>query len=144
MPYIILHEKANYEFQYSTTIQTRDLNYVGHLGNDKLVVIIQDARNNLFHELGFQERDMGDGRTGIIIGDMVVNFKGEGFLFDELLVESHIGESTPKSFRLFHRIVNVKDKKLIALVETGLIAYDYEMRKVTAFPEVFNRALSDI
>jgi len=49
---------------------------------------------------------------------MVVNYKAEAFLFDELLIETHIGEVAPKGFRMFHRIG--KDMKLIALVENGL------------------------
>ncbi len=121
-----------------------DLNYAGHLGNDALVSLIQEARVSLFHELGYKELDLGDGKTGIIIGDLVINFKAEGFMFDELVIQSQIGEVTEKSMRLFHRMVKKDDNTLLALVESGLIAYDYDNRKITSFPSRFIKTLEKI
>jgi acyl-CoA thioesterase FadM len=144
MPRIRLEEQSVYEFEYEITIGTRDLNYAGHLGNDALVSLIQEARVSLFQELGYKELDLGDGKTGIIIGDLVINFKAEGFMFDELVIQSQIREVTEKSMRLFHRVVKKNDRTLLALVETGLIVYDYDNRKITSFPDKFLKRLEKI
>jgi len=141
MPRVTLKERSSYEFHYPIKVQVRDLNYAGHLGNDVLIGILQDARANLFNDLGCKELDLGDGKTGIIIADLAVNFKSEGFLFDELRVDSHISEFTEKSFRIYYRIMNVKNNSIIALAETGLIAFDYKTREVTKVPEILKRAL---
>jgi acyl-CoA thioesterase FadM len=95
------------------------------------------VRIELFRELACTELDLGDGRTGIIIGDLVVNFKSEGFEGDDLLIESQFEDFQDKSIRMSHRVIRHKDGRLIALVETGLVAFDYKKRIKTKWPEQF-------
>jgi acyl-CoA thioesterase FadM len=137
MPRVQLQVQPNYEFEYQTTIQTRDLNYAGHLGNDSLVSLIQEARVALFQELGFRELDLGDGKTGIIIGDLVINFKAEGFFGEHVVIQSHIDDVNEKSMRIYHKVVKKNDDTVLALVETGIISFDYESRKISIFPAKF-------
>ena len=144
MPRVTLEEQNKYEFKFKTTIQTRDLNYANHLGNDALVSLLQESRVALFKKLGFKELDLGDGRTGIIIGDLLINFKAEGFLFDELSIEDHIGDITEKSFRIYSRVVATKNNTVLALAETGVVAFDYKARKITTIPEAFRQALEKL
>ena len=139
MPRIKLQEQPAYEFQHSLTIRVTDLNYGAHLGNDSVVTLIHEARARLMHTLGFREIDLGDGRTGIIIADLAVNFLQEGFMFDELQIDSHIGEISQRSFRIFHRMV--KEGQPLALAETGIITFDYTERKVVSIPKGFLAAL---
>jgi hypothetical protein len=40
--------------------------------------------------LGKSAMDMSDGKSGIIMVDLDVNFKAEAFMFEELIVEIHI------------------------------------------------------
>lgn len=139
MPRIKLHEQPHYEFTYEIEVQTRDLSSRGHLSSDAIVQILQEAVVNMFRVLGLREIDLGDGRTGVISGDTVVNFKAEAFLFDPLRVESHVAEVSPDGFRVFHRVTRTGE--LIALVETGLIGFDYTTHAIAPIPEEFNRAL---
>jgi len=135
MPRIKLQQRPSYEFHYEVTVQPRDINFGGHLGNDALVTLIGEARANLFRSLGYSESDLGDGATAIIMTDLVVNYRGEGFMFDELRIESHIGEMSHNSFRLFHRVT--KGDELVALAETGLMAFNYAHRRIAIVPRVF-------
>lgn len=144
MPRVTLQEQPNYKFQFKTIIQAEDLNYAGHLGNDALVRLVQDARKELFVKLGYKELDLGDGKTGIIIGDLVVNFKSEGFESDEIKIESQIGEVTDKSLRIFHKVLKEKDENVLALVETGLVAFNYDTRTVAIFPDGFKKVLMEV
>ena len=73
------------------------------------------------------------------MGDLAFLYCGEGHLFDKLLLDSHVGEVKRSSFRMFHRLV--RDDTLIALVETGLMAYDYTLRAIAPFPDAFKRSL---
>ena len=93
----------------------------------------------MFYALGVAEKDLGDGRTGIIMGDLAVTYSSEGHLFDQLSVDSHVGEMRRSSFRIFHRLT--RGETLIALVETGLIAFDYAAKAIVPVPEAFKRAL---
>jgi acyl-CoA thioesterase FadM len=139
MPRVKLYPQPGYEFRHEVTLQVRDINYGGHLGNDALVGLIHEARINLLHRLNLSEMDLGDGQTGIIMADLVVNFKEEGFMLDRLCVDSHIGEITRRGFRVFHRIN--KGDKILALVETGLVTFNYATRKIVPVPASFIYAL---
>jgi acyl-CoA thioesterase FadM len=139
MPHIKLHEQPHYEFTYQITIQVGHINYRGHLGHDSIVRILDEARANMLHTLGLGELDLGDGKTGVIAGDTVVTFKSEGFMFETLRVESHIGAISPNGFRVFHRITRAG--QVAALTEVGLIGFDYTTRAIVPIPETFNKAL---
>ena len=126
----------HYKGFYETTVEVTDLNYGNHLGNDALIGIIHRARVHFLHQLRASENNLGDGKTGVLVTDLIVNYLGEGFLFDKLCVESSIGEVRSKGFRMFHKITAEQDR-LIALVETGLVAFNYQKRKVARIPESF-------
>ena len=132
-----------YQSVYKTTVEVTDLNYGNHLGNDALVGIIHRARVHFLHRLGASENDLGDGKTGILLADLIVNYKGESFLFDKLGVESSIGQVGSKGFRMFHRIT-AEQGRLIALAETGIVAFNYQKRKVARIPESFVSKISEL
>ena len=142
MPRIKLREQSVYEFHFDVVIQPRDVNYSGHLGHDALISLVHCARADLFRSLGVSEMDLGDGRTAIIMSDLAVNYRGEGFMFEPVRIESHVDEVTRNGFRLFHRLI--KDGQVLALVETGLLAYDYPQRKIVHVPQAFIEALARI
>jgi acyl-CoA thioester hydrolase len=137
---IKLQEQPAYEFQYEIQVQIGHLNYGGRLGHDSIVRITHEARVHMFHALGVAENNLGDDRTGIIMGDLVVTYAGEGFLFDRLQIDSRVGEVGRSNFRMFHRLK--RGETLIALVETGLMAFNYAARVIVPIPEVFRSALS--
>jgi acyl-CoA thioester hydrolase len=141
MPRIKLAEQSNYEFQHTVTVRVTDLNYGRHLGNDALVSLIHEARAQLLHSLDCSETDLGDHHTGLIMADLVINFVQEGFMFDVLQINSHVGEISSRGFRIFHRIT--KAGQLLALAETGLVAFDYAKRRSVPIPETFLKALND-
>ena len=71
---------------------------------------------------------------------MVVNYKKQGYLGDEITIHLDIDEITKKSFRIFYKIERGDD--LIVLAETGIVVYDYENEKITTVPKVFLEALA--
>ena len=133
----------HYQSIYETTVEVTDLNYGNHLGNDALVGIIHRARVHFLHRLSVSENDLGDGKTGILMADLIVNYMGESFLFDKLCVESSIGEMRSKGFRMFHRIT-VLQGRIIALAETGIVAYNYQKRKIAGIPKSFVSKITDL
>ncbi|MCX7966196.1 MAG: thioesterase family protein [Syntrophorhabdaceae bacterium] len=136
---IILNEQKIYEFQYKLQIQIGHINYAGHVGHDAIIGIIWEARTHIFRQLGMSELDLGDRRTGIIMKDLAVNFLKEVSLFDEITVQSHIGDIQKNGFRIYYRIL--KDNKKIAIAETGFLTYDFTLKKVVPIPSTFLSAL---
>jgi len=141
MSKIKLKKLDNYEFEYNRILNVGDINYGGHLGNDSVITLIHEARIDLLCKLGLSELDLGNGRTGIIMTDLIVNYTGEGFLLDKIKILSHIDDIKSIGFRVFHNII--KNDKTIALAETGIYAFDYENRNITEIPELFNEKLND-
>jgi len=140
MPKIKLKECEKYEYQYKTRVNVRDINYGGHLGNDSLVGILHEARIDLLNKIGCSELDLGDGKTGIIMADLAVNFKAEAFLLDEITVFSHIDEISSVSFRIFHKIT--RGETIIALAETGLVCFNYKEKSISDVPETFLKKIN--
>ncbi len=139
---ITLRELAEYRFRYDLNIQIGHLDYTGRLGHDAIVRIVHEARVHFFHFLGVAENDFGDGRTGIIMGDLVITGTGEASLFDRVRVDTHAGEISRSSFRLFHRLA--KEDGVIALVETGLMTFDYVKRLIVPIPDFFRKRLQQL
>ena len=140
MPKVKLKQQLSYQFQYKRILQVGDINYGGHLSNDAVVTIAHEARLDFLRELGLSELDLGDGKTGIIMSDLAVNYLGEGFLFDELTILTQVDEIKSASFRVFHKMM--REDKIIALVETGIITFDYAEHSIVEIPQSFLKKLS--
>ena len=125
------------KFQFRTEIPIRisDINYGGHLGNDSVLSICQEARIQLLNQFGFSELDI-DG-SGIIMVDATVQYKSEGFYGDVLLVEVTITDVTKIGCDFVYRISNKKNQNEVAIVKTGIVFFDYEKKKVVSVPSRF-------
>lgn len=140
MPKTKLSVKPGYYFQYHTYLKIRDINYANHLSNDAVVGLINEARIDMFNKIGCAESALGDPTTGIVIADLVVNYKKQGYLGDEISIHSDIDEIEQKGFRIFYKIERGAD--LMVLAETGVVVYDYQAEKIAAVPQVFLESLA--
>jgi acyl-CoA thioesterase FadM len=122
-------------FKTEIVIRVTDLNYGGHLGNDSVLSICHEARLRFLIHLGYSELDVEG--SGIIMADAAIQYKGEGFHGDELIIEIGVSDFTKKGCDFVYRITNKETQKIIALVKTGIVFYDYKLRNITAIPEKF-------
>ncbi|MBN1627305.1 MAG: acyl-CoA thioesterase [Deltaproteobacteria bacterium] len=141
MAHIKLTEQPEYEFHYKVTIRSTDINYRGHLGYDALVALFSEAGIDMFRSLGFRDSGHGDDKTGVAMADLTVNYKAEAFMFDELIIDTHVGELKEKGFTSFHRIRKGTD--IVALAEAGLVSFDFVHHKVVPLPETFRQSLQE-
>lgn len=132
MPRIRLKPLDNYPFHTDITVRTTDLNYGGHLGNDRLLSLIHEARVAFLASHGFSELDCGG--VSLILADGAIAYKGEAFAGDLLRFEVAAGEPTRCGFRLFYRVIRPSDNEIIALVENGMVCFDYDQRKRRSLP----------
>jgi len=133
MPRLKLNPLENYPFSMDITVRTTDLNYGGHLGNDRLVSLVHEARVAFLSRHGLSEKDFGG--VSLIAGDIAVVYQGEAFAGDVLRFEVSAGEPTRCGFRLFFRITRPADNTPIALVENGMACFDYPTRTVRSLPK---------
>lgn len=125
------------DFKFKTEIALRitDINYGGHLGNDKILSLIQEARVRFLKEFGYSEMNVEG--FGIIMIDAAVEFKSESFYGDVILIEVGIGGIDKAGFDIFYRLTEITSGKLIANAKTGILIFDYGKRKIVSVPEKF-------
>ncbi|HEU5365102.1 MAG TPA: acyl-CoA thioesterase [Hanamia sp.] len=116
-------------------VRITDINYGNHLAHNSLVEIIHEARVQFLNQHGFTELNVGG--TALIMSELIVEFKNESFYKDLLQIKIFSGEITGVSFELFYEIsVQTKEQKIIiAFAKTGMVCYNYDIKKVRAVPE---------
>ncbi len=119
-----------------------DLNYGGHVGNDAMLTLMQEARVLYYRHLGFANELQLEGTIGQIIADATVVYRSEAFLGDVLLIEIAVTDLSRAAFNLVYRITNRHTGKEVALGKTGVVCFDYSLRKVVSIPESVRRALA--
>lgn len=125
------------QFPYSTSIPVRitDLNYGGHVGNDAILSLIHEARMQFLASHGLTELEFD--AVSLIMSDVGIEFKNEAFYGEVLTASVAAGEFSRVGFDLFYRLTKkVGDKEVVvAAAKTGMVCYDYQVKKVVAVPE---------
>jgi acyl-CoA thioester hydrolase len=137
MPRVQLKPRDRYPFSCELTVRTTDLNYGGHLGNDRLLALIHEARVAFLARHGWTELDCGG--TSLIMADAVILFQGEAFAAETLSFEVAATEPSRCGFRLCYRVTRPADGGNIALVESGMACFDYLARRIQALPDAVRR-----
>ena len=132
------------DFPFHTTFVVRigDINYGGHMGNDKLLLIFHDARIRYLQYLGYSEFDIGGG-AGLLMTEAHIAFKGEVFLGDELLVGVKISDPGKVRFNVEFQVEKVPDKKIVATGSTLMAVFNYNQRKACRIPDEFLKKIVD-
>jgi acyl-CoA thioester hydrolase len=115
-------------------VRISDINYGNHLGNDSVVSIIHEARVQWLRQHHYTE--LGIEGAGLILADLAVEFKNEGFYGDVVEVKISAGEISKVAFELYYSL-SAKRKDtvlLLAVAKTGMVCYDYTIKKVVALP----------
>lgn len=121
-------------------VRVGDINYGGHMGNDKALLLFHDARMHFLEDLGFSESNIGG--PGIIMGDAHVYFKKEVFRGDELKAYVHIENLREVAFEMHYTIKRGDD--VVFFGSTKLIAFDYDKRKLVKIPDAFVNAIMNL
>ena len=133
--------EKGFPFNTSFIVRIGDINYGGHVGNDKLLLVFHDARLRYLQSLGYSEIDIGNG-AGLIMIEAHIFFKGEIFLGDKLLVGVRIREMGKVKLSFEFRVQRESDGKVVTTGSTFMAAFDYEQRRVCKIPEEFFKAVT--
>ena len=119
-------------------VRIGDINYGGHLGHDRLITLLHQARLDCLHALGAAEAECFG--AGLIMRRLHCDYLGEAFLGDTLDIATTITALRPTGFTLHYRVS--RDDSAIAEAESEMIAYDYARHKILALPPAFTAALA--
>jgi acyl-CoA thioesterase FadM len=131
------------QFPFTTTIPVRitDLNYGNHVGNDSVLSIIHEARMQFLKSLGYSELDMAG--TGMIMSDVGIEFKAELFYGDTIIASVACAGITRIGFDLYYKLETVRSGAagqagkpvLVAAARTGMVCFNYSIKKIVAIPQ---------
>ncbi|QNM16166.1 thioesterase family protein [Fusobacterium hominis] len=122
-----------YCFNYK--IKDEDINYGGHVGNERALLFFQMARINFFESMGLTELDLGEG-AGVIQKNGFIEYNRQLFLNDIISINITDIEFSKSSFNIKYEIYNEENFKVIN-GSTLLVCYDYKANKVRKIPENF-------
>ena len=127
------------EILFSTDIEVRasDINYGGHVGNDKFLSFVQDARIQLLQALGYKNEVSLKGNIGMIVTDAALIYKSQLFLGDKIKIQISISNRNKYGFDFYYRVISIESERIVTIVKTGVVGFDYNKNKVVAFPEDF-------
>jgi acyl-CoA thioester hydrolase len=124
-------------FLFSTllTIRVTDLNYGGHVGNDRFLSLIQEARQQFLHSFGYEELSIAG--VGLIMTDVAIEFKKELNYGDQVKIWVTADGFDKLGFDLFYKMELIKgtETHLVGKAKTGMLCYDYINKKKTSVPE---------
>ena len=127
---------------FSTELPVRitDINYGGHLGNDAVLALAQEARIRFLLSHGYSEMNVEG--AGIIMVDAVVVYRSEAFYGDVLVVDIGLADPQPLGCDILYRFTNKATGKEVARVKTGIAFFDYTRRRPVEMPEGFLRIVN--
>lgn len=118
---------------YKVTIS--DINYGGHMGNERALILFQQARVEFFSSLGFSEINIGENK-GTIQYDAHVKYLKEIFLGENLKIKIVDIQLKKTSMNFIYNIFNEKNEKVLE-GSTMILAYDYNRKKMSKIPSIF-------
>lgn len=148
-------------FSTELNVRVSDINQGNHLGHDRLITMIHEARVQFFRALGYEELNVEG--VGTLVADLAISYQNEAFYGDFLRFDVSVQDISRKSCQFIYRVTassgfsgdesqmlkksevsrsevsdnHVKRDKLIALAKTGVVFFDYTLRKSVAIPPGF-------
>jgi|SRR5436190_6018378 len=135
MARVRLELPANFHFSINIPVRITDINYGGHVGNDSILSILHEARMQFFKSFDYTEMQFAG--TGLIMSDVIIEFKNELFYGDNIIASVTAGEFTQVSFEIFYKLETLREsnRSLIAIAKTGMVCFDYKNKKIVAIPD---------
>ncbi|MEC8738735.1 MAG: thioesterase family protein [Bacteroidota bacterium] len=129
-------------YEHQIEIRVDDLNYGQHLGNEMILVYAQQTRIKWLESWNYSELSIE--QKSIIQGDAAIEYQSEGFLNNQIITSLFLGTVGRASFELYYLFFNKSLNKVLARAKTGIVFYDYSLKKSVSIPEAFKEKLSQV
>ena len=102
MARIVFDLPAHFGFATELQIYISHVNQGGHLDNAQLLTLVSEARVRFFQALGY--REAGVEGLSIVVGDIVAQYKSEGFHGEVMRVEMLPSDFNKYGFDIVYRV----------------------------------------
>lgn len=130
------------QFVFATDIQIyiSHVNQGGHLDNAQLLTLVSEARVRFFKSMGYAEGNVAG--HPIVVGDMVAQYKSEGFHGETMRVSMVPQDFNRYGFDLVYRMECLDTAREVARGKIGIVFIDRESRKVAVVPVAFTEKVT--
>lgn len=135
MSHLQLSAAPHYPFETAIQIYISHVNQGGHLDNAQLLTLVSEARVRFFNSLGYSESGV-EGAL-IVVGDIVAQYKSEGFHGETMRVEMAPADFNKYGFDLQFRMSERETHRIVALGKIGIVFINRDNRKVSPIPPAF-------
>ena len=124
-------------FVFSTELQIyiSHVNQGGHLDNAQLLTLVSEARVRFFQALGYREADVEG--LSIVVGDIVAQYKSEGFHGETMRVEMVPADFNKYGFDIVFRMTENSSGREVARGKLGVVFVHPVDKKVAVVPQRF-------
>lgn len=131
-------------FVFATQIQIyiSHVNQGGHLDNAQLLTLVSEARVRFFKSLGYRESDVAG--CPIVVGDLVAQYKSEGFHGETMRVRMVPMDFNRYGFDLVYCMDCVDTGREVARGKIGIVFIDRTARKPAPVPTAFQVQLENL
>lgn len=138
-----IEQPGHYPFSTELPLRISDINYGGHLGNDRVLTLAQEARAAYLASIGSTELSIGNG-AGLIMADAAIEYKAEAHHGDIIRISVSVMNLSRAGFDMVYLLekTNGDAPVTVAVVRTGMVCFDYARKKVVSIPEPFRHAVS--
>ncbi|MBX3680135.1 acyl-CoA thioesterase [Cognatazoarcus halotolerans] len=125
----------NLPFSTDIALYLSHMNYGNHLDNAMLLTVVSEARVRYLKSMGYSELDV-EGK-GIIVTDAAVQYKSEGHYGETMRVQMGVAEPGKYGCDFYWRMAEAGSGREVARGKTGIVFFDYSIRKVAQMPDGF-------
>lgn len=131
-----------FSFSLKMQIRVSDLNYGNHVGNETVLSLLQEARQQFLATKGYKELNIEG--YGLIMADAVVEYKKELNYADTILISVQAMDFDKMGFDFFYKIELLQGDLITLAVraKTGMLLFDYSTKKKVSLTEAIIVALS--
>ena len=126
---------GHFVFATELPIYISHVNQGGHLDNAQLLTLVSEARVRFFRSLGHRESDVAG--CPIVVGDLVAQYKSEGFHGETMRVRMVPQDFNRYGFDLVYCMDDVATGREVARGKIGIVFIHRAARKPAPVPPSF-------
>jgi acyl-CoA thioester hydrolase len=131
-----------FPFETEIEVYASYLNAGGHMGNDSLVSLLNEARTRFMKAVGLADL-MPEG-TYLINADSAVIYRSEAFHNDRLRFQVAVTDFHKYGCDVVSRVTHAESGKEVALAKAGMLCFDRKTHKLFQAPAEFQEKLSSL
>lgn len=128
-------------FSNSFYIIEEDINFAGHMGNERILHWANQIRHSFYRHQGVMEIDPKT-MIGTIVANHSIVYKSEGFLNDLIRAEVAVNNITSCSYDLIIRFTKKETGQVLALLRSGTVCFNYQTREIAEIPQELLHAIT--